>query len=298
MPTTSSQVSVDGLLAFIASYTVDHFKKTGRRTDGAVLAEAIRTHFPGFSYEQVGLARLSDAVRIAEQRGLVIRHRDVKHLELSPGPDSDLPPGTELTTHTVAPLPHVKPDIWRAFVFVSRGNVFFLDRDSGQVLALREEDRVRHDALEADQQYAKITPIAVGTQQQWMKQFTHGREGLNVDEAPIHAEEWWVEFPAWLRGIDFVLERAWHRFRTAKVLEYLREWASSNNVTLSSLLSPEDSLRQTRSLGPQDSIAETTRTESQRLREAIIAAVGEMPLEQLQDIPIPVRYIIRHFKPR
>ncbi len=298
MSSIADQVSVDALLSFIAEYTVDHFKNTGRRTDGAVLAEAIRSKFPGLSYEQLGLGRLSDAVHLAEQRALVLRHRDVKHLELSPGPNSGLAPGSQVPTHTVAPLPHVKPDVWRAFVFVSSGNHLFLDRETGQVVSVPDSDVSGRMSLEGDSRYARVTPIPTSTQQGWMDEFTRQCRALNVSDAPIREQQWWVKFPAWLRRVDRCLERDWNRFRTGKVLEHLRQWTSENDVRLGRLLSPPEAVP--RSL-PQRQIG--TRgvgeiSESEARRAAILAAVREMPLEQLEEIAIPVRYIVRHFKPR
>lgn len=295
MADTSDQVSRDSVVGFVASYTVEHFKNTGRRTDGAVLADAIREKFPEFSYEQVGLGRLSDAVRVAEQRGLVIRHRDVKHLEISPGPNSGLPPGTEVAVQASTLLRHVRPEIWRAFVFVSRGNVCFLGRSNGHAHPMHDWENERIASFEADGRYIRLSPIPVDTQQSWMEDFTRSHEALNIDEAPIRDGQWWLNFSAWLREMDAGLEREWNRFRTGKVLQYLREWASSNNVPLGNLLSPEQAVRPTRY---SEKSTEIATSDSETLRDAILAAVREMPLEQLEEIAIPVRYILRHFKPR
>lgn len=295
MAEITDQVSRDGLVEFIASYTVEHFKSMGRRTNGAVLADAIREKFPEFSYQQVGLERLSDAVRVAEQRGLVIRHRDVSHLEISPGSKSDLPPGSAVATQASTPLPRVRPEIWRAFVFVPKGNVCFFERSNGNVLVVRDSDSARIASTEEDGRYIRLSPIPVDTQQGWMEDFTRGHEDLSFDEAPIRDGNWWLRFSAWLRGIDTVLEREWSRTRTSKVLEYLRGWASSENIPLGNLLSPEQAVRPT--CRPERS-SEIVTSDSAMLRDAVLAAVREMPLEQLEDIAIPIRYILRHFKPR
>jgi len=120
MADSTAQVSLDTLLDFIAAHTVEHFKNTGRPSHGAVLAEAIRATFPDFSYQQIGLERLSDAIRVAEQRGVVTRHRNVKHLEILPGPKSAPQPRSNATGSFTPPYPHIRPEVWRAFVTCPR----------------------------------------------------------------------------------------------------------------------------------------------------------------------------------
>ena len=155
----------------------------------------------------------------------------------------------------------------------------------------------RREALEASGQYVHISPIPPDTQKEWMEEYVRNHEGLRLDDAPIHVDEWWNQFSAWLREIDVGLARDWNRFRTGKVLGFLREWATENNVPLNNLLSPDQSDRRTRSSGIADDRAARTAPESQRVRDAILAALREMPLEQLEEVAIPMRYILRHFKP-
>lgn len=294
----ADQVSVDALLSFIAQFTVEHFKDTGRRTDGAVLAEEIRHKFPGLTYKQLQLDRLSDAVRLAEQRGLVLRHRDVKHLELSPGPSSGLPPGTQVPAQATTLIPHVKPEIWRAFVFVSTGSDLFFDRETGHVVSVPDSDVSGRTSFAADRRYVRIARIPPSTQQGWMEEFTKRASCVNASDAPIHDDQWWVAFPAWLRCVNPTLERDWNRFRTGKVLEHLRQWTSENDVALGWLLSPPEAIPRSvpqRRIGTR---GEGQISESEARRAAILAAVREMPLEQLEEIAIPMRYILRHFMPR
>lgn len=295
MSNSTDDPSVETFLTFISEYVVDHFKKTGRRTDGAALAEAIRTKFPGFKYEQVGLSRLSDAVRCAEEQGLVVRHHDVKHLELSPGSSSGLSVDSRVSDRDLATLPHVKPEVWRAFVFVSRAANRCFDRETSQVVVIDESNPLRQDLPKREERYVKITPIPDSTQQEWMETFVGDREWLTADESPIRVEEWWLRFPEWLRSLDRGLDREWNRIRTQKVLDHIRKWASDNHILVERLLSPPLRILKHRA---QSICRHGSLSEVDALRSAVLAAVGEMPLEDLENLALPVRYILRHFQPR
>jgi hypothetical protein len=295
MPAATSDVSLESLLSFISTYVVDHFRTTGRRTDGANIADAIRLRFPDFAYEQVGLTRLSDAVSEAERRGLVIRHRDVKHLELSPGPNSGLPSSTDVTAHSTGPLSHVVPEVWRAFVFTSRRNLTYVNRDTGLVVTVPAGDLQHKGTLDGDLNHVRIDSIPTETQQGWMREFAQSRPSLNVESAPIRDDAWWVTFPAWLRQVDSSLESEWNRFRTGKVLDYLHHWAETNRIPVSALLSFDRRPRPAKLSTPE--VFRPQHASPDELKRAILASLADLPLEQLQEIEIPIRYLIRHFKP-
>ena len=124
LPVHSGSQSLDALMGLISRVVAERYHEGGLPTNGAYLAEVIRRELPGFSYEQVGLTRLSDAVALAERQGLVVRSRAVKHLEVLPTNVASLRergrvlPGCGRALDESVP-PHIRPDVWRAFVYVA-----------------------------------------------------------------------------------------------------------------------------------------------------------------------------------
>lgn len=294
----STSLSLDTILEFIATFCVQHYQKTGLRTDGAGLADAIRVRFPGFKFSDIGLAKLADAIRIAEQRGLIVRHRDVKHLQISPGPQSQSPPGTEIKANLVNPAPRLRSDVWRAFVFVETGKNFFFNRSTGEVLAISSHDFTKCAEVEADPEIVRIRPIPADVQQAWMKEFIHKHSQLSEADAPIYQGQWWINFPNWLRENDTALEREWNQFRSGKIYGQITSWANQNDVDVTMVRSQA---------GPTHGACKPSRSsdrlirsaeEGDLIKKAIIAALEEMPLEQLENLSIPIRFVIRHFQPR
>lgn len=284
-----SPPTIDELVQFIGTHVAEHHAKTGRRTDGAALAFAIRAKFPGLDYHDLGVSRLADVVLLAERKGQVIRHRDVRHLEVSPSSAREM--STQLEDHTTyaQARPRVRSDIWRAFVFVSPDEQHILERATGRLIsgsAIGETMPTDFD----DHRYVRITRISPDLQKEWMRQFVQSRDSLNIDEAPIDVENWWRQFPDWVRKISPDLEQEWRRFRTKQVSTFLRRWAESNEVPSASLFVTTQPRH-----APETSIAATPEDE-QAIRRAVIAAISEMPLTELEDLQIPVRYMLRHFR--
>ena len=76
---TNLSPSADELIQFISDFVRKRYEATHLPVDGTTLADGIRQHYPTLhSYADVGFTRLADAVREAERRGLLTRHREVQ----------------------------------------------------------------------------------------------------------------------------------------------------------------------------------------------------------------------------
>lgn len=283
--------TLDRLLQFISKVVLDHFTETRQRTNGAYLAEKIRAEFPGFSYEQVGLTRLSDAVAKAEETGLIVRHRDVKHLELSPGPATGLTKSVALTSSRSCRPLYVRSDIWRAFAFVAPDQRYFLDSITNEVVSTSSTESPPTDDQNAER-YAPIQPIPVEEQRRWMREYAESKESLDVFDSPISDPQCYLRFPEWIQRVAPELAKDWRQFRTQRVVEFVKSWVSRNQVSAEGFFAPTRSRR-------EFGVEFTSESGGEDLaREAIIAVVREMPLEDLERLAIPLRYVLRHFKPR
>ena len=102
----SEPKSVDELVDFIAYATKTHFERTGRGVDGSVLAYLVKEKFPGLNYVKLGLSKLGDAVRLGEERKLVLRNMNVRHLEVRPAQTSSFPATSASSDN---PTPDLRP---------------------------------------------------------------------------------------------------------------------------------------------------------------------------------------------
>ncbi|HEY7424700.1 MAG TPA: UPF0158 family protein [Gemmataceae bacterium] len=274
--------TIDELVTFITSVVIERFSSTGQPTDGAVLAERIRHRFPDFSYGQLGLLKLSDAVDYAERKGLLIRNRSVKHLEIRPR-DGERHTPTE--AGVALRIPHIRPDIWRAFVFIAPGQTNYFDQHTGTVIERQASGQ------EPDQaQHVLIPTIHLAEQQQWMEEFLQRRPHLDSSEAPVQDPYCFAKFPVWLREHGTGLEREWKQFRVQRVIERIRTWAEKNGIDPSGFFSAPLSSQQL------DRVITTSVSYERAIRAAVIAAARNLSIEQLQEISIPIRYVLQALK--
>jgi len=277
---SNSPASIDDLVKFIAQSVSDLYVKNGQRMDGSLLAYTIRSQFPEMDYTQLGLTRLGDAVRIAENLKLVVRNRDVKHLELSP---PDAVTKTESNAESSDERRYVRNDIWRAFVFRSRLTPF-LDRESLRLTDVSGEDSKTISTFQRDKKYIEITRISDDEQISWAKLF--GSSSSDSGEFSEDEAKELIFAKSNKYGTSFI--RSWKTFLTSKVTDHIQTWAAKNDVATDEILVPTKSRSELDRLGapPSDDAA---------IRQAIISAIKEMPLSDLDDIPIPIKYIRRHF---
>lgn len=284
MEDCSPPTSRDELVAYVAEFVKEKHALTGRSTSGAFLASSIRHEFPELNLQAIGLSRLVDVVTLAEERGLVVRDRSVQHLEISP-------PGTG-SGDTGGRPPRVRREVWKAVVFVSQRYATILNKKTGKI---RTELRVNTSGeaknLDESIDWLRIEAICADTQKRWMHQFISEHSTLSSVEVPTDDERWWEVFSERLRVRSSQDEYAWRCYRTERVVKFLSNWADLNSVPLRFLLMvpPTVSKRGVAASPPPD---------EQALRQAILAAIAEMPLEQLKQVAIPVQYIMRHFTVR
>jgi len=279
--------TVQELTQFIAEAVRAHFERTGRRMTGAALAEVVRGKYPELDFQRLGLARLADAVRQAEAGGLLVRHRDVKHMEVSPNANTPAAP-----TANPSGFVRLRAEVWRAFVFVNDPSAHFYDRVTRTLIPVAPTETDQISQLSTSDRYVGISPIPATQQQEWMKQFLATRTALKDLAAPIDVPTWWTAFSGWLRDHsdkDPAAARAWSIYRARRVSEQVTAWATENNVPPSALfLSPRgDDGRRTGYGSDEDAN-----------RRAVLATIAEMSYDDLMELRLPLKYVVRHFKAR
>lgn len=276
--------SVDELVEFIAQATKTHFERTGRGIDGSVLAYLLKEKFPGLSYVKLGLSKLGDAVRLGEERKLISRNPNVRHLEVRPAITASFPamsafaePSREL---------FVKPELWRAAVFSRSASPSFVNRETGEVAQAAATEVA---GKRSDDSLAEVETISESTQLLWLEEFLRSKAWPSCDQA--HLRELLVNRNAF----DPPTARDWKYFRARKAIEHIKQWAARAGIPEAKVLAPPKSKDQVNTVRPSRQHAGR---EDDALRSATLAAIAEMSLEDLGKLAVPLELIYRHFAPK
>jgi|GEM_PF-4912156 len=291
LPINPTSAVVDFIAAFVDARYLD----TKAGVTGAVIAEEVRKKFPNLNLkQQIGTHWLGELVTRAEAERKVIRNHSVKHLEAYP-PHARMLTSPEACDKIASARPyreHLRPDLWRAFVYVTQ---------SAPTLFRKSDQQIFSPPLLASDNgsdYVEIKPIPEAVQQDWMSHFISKYPYLSAESSPVQAAYWWIRFPEWLRETDPSLVRDWNSFRTERVLDYARLWAKENDVQFETMLTSakpqHEKLHQNQTRQPfNDHIHQ-----EEAIRRAVLASVAELTLNELMSISIPVRCILRHFNAR
>lgn len=287
----SDPTTIDSLAQFVADYVSGHFSVTGQPVSGANLATAVRQKFGDFSYEQVGVTKLGDIVARAELKGLVVRNRQVTHLELFPTAQKLAVGTAERGSQAEAPGRWIRPDVWRALVFIPQKAVHLIRRKTGEMVSVPNTGPSEVGEY-SGVDHATLKPIPPDIQKAWAKDFLAARK---IEDLSLETPDgrWWVPFLARVKH-DARLNNDWNRYRVERVSTYLDDWARQNDVDSSTLFSTARPNRRA-FLAAQ---AVGIKSDEEEIRQAIVESVKEMNLDELKAIAIPVRCILRHFRAR
>jgi hypothetical protein len=90
---------------------------------------------------------------------------------------------------------------------------------------------------------------------------------------------------------DAALALEWKKHRARMLVDHIKQWARQNSIPLEAVVTPA-SAREDRK---QPSIQVHKPSDGDAIRRAIIAAVADMTLQELEAIAIPLRHVLRHF---
>jgi hypothetical protein len=284
--------SVEELVVFIAKSAREHYQKTGRGLEGSTLAYMVRLEYPELDYAKLGLHRLGDLVREAVAQKQIVRNQDVRHLEILPAPftllpTSAAPDGPPPKDPNQKAQWSVKPEIWRAVVLWSPNSVAFLNRTNGAITEVSSGDSARLQNVRKNPTFAEIKRVEQNAQIEWLRDFLNERK-LSTDGSRDR-------LLSILKGEikDFGLHVAhdWKSLRSRKVVEFVRAWAIENGVGEETALVPLTKERKKSSSADES----PTIASEGKIRAAIVSAIQEMPLSELENISLPLRYVLRHF---
>jgi len=273
--------SIDELLNSIVEHTREYHSRTGKPLPGSLLAHLIRQDFPGLDFTKFQLTKLGDAIRIAVDRRLVARNSAVSHLEVSPlkASTGNVPEGPQKGSARTSYV--VRPDLWKELVVSSGARAAFFDP---QQLSVRHAQDVTEEAA-FRKAFVPIDRVPIQTQADWLRDLLSAR-GMTFQDRPETLADMVL---GKIDELGSATARDWRVLRTRKIVELVREWAKKNGIPEDAVLVPKGVHRHRRVEQANDS------SELARARHALCEAIKEMPLEKLEEISLPLKYILRHF---
>ncbi len=275
-------LSKDDYKSAIVQIVEQLYSETNKPITGAVLAERLRTSLQA-SYTDVGYVKLSEPINELVESQQLTRNRRVKHLEVAPPSfEFDLP-----KTQGCSSVPkgtYVREDAWPVFAMLHDRSIAVFDK---QLLKFR---LLADDATLRDSQIRVATPSNTD-HRNWIKQFAQA-EGLSLEPALTEADGVLREFSVWMQSQDTSLQYKWKDFRAVRVADVIRIWSASNGLDATDFLSPVISRYSARTTNTPAIKPDTD------IRSAVLRCVADLSLDELDNMMLPLRVVLKHFKPR
>ncbi len=270
-------ISKDDVVGFVRDEVDNFFKSTSSPITGAVLAERVRIKFPGLDFQTIGVEKLGDLVRAAQDRGWVIRNPNVKHLEILPKGQSF---GAAIYTPQESTDMYIRPDAWQAFGMLHPGKLIRFDKVAAQFFVLEKTAAVQPESIDV------VTPTN-DAHREWIEIFTR-ENAIEYAEISKSSPTVLKDFSQWIHDNAVNMVPNWKKFRARKVTEAIQHWGGENGISVQEMLSP---------VRPMYSVPASGSNEDD-IRRAVLNCVSDMMLPELEQISLPVRLVVKYFKPR
>lgn len=233
---------------------------------------------PEKNWKTFGKSTLSELLADLEREGKLKRIKTEKDaLAVSLGDGVPVPSAAIIEKFN----PLRKP-IWDAFILLDPDGKRFMHRQSGGVrMALDVAPTPADDWIE-------IPRISVEVQKEWASEFLSERPEDEASPALLTLDDNWhpQEFVKNLKRSDETTARLWNQFRSAKVSAIVRDWLARNSLSHELAFQSDAGPSRVRATkGRVNEIPQMRCPED--VRQVILAALSNLPLEKLLEIPIP-----------
>lgn len=256
-------------------------EKPGAPFPAAALGGLLRQAAPDVRFKDFGKRALSEVLEDLRARGnITITTTDKGALALERVFNADAE-----TTKPADSFNPLRKVMWEAFTFTGPLGRRFLHRLTGSIRA-----GLNAPPAPADE-WVEITPISAETQRTWAVDFVQELPlEIQTEMRPVIGRESWsgFEFMSALREQDPQAARKWNNFRSARVAKTVLEWLNTN------ALPPSWAFQQQAAPGASIPAQPLTMPPSgeQETREILLAALAQLPLGKLLEIPIPAGLIL------
>ena len=276
-PTNIRLKMKDELIQFVVGAIKSNYELHKRPTNGARLAEQVRGKFGSDVFQDAGLERLSDVIRIAVDSGDIARNPNVKHLEVWPA-DVDM---SDSATRSAGAC-FIRTDAWRAFAMQ-------FDEQSVYFNMATKEFVIRTGAAKDDELLVD-TPDET-EYKRWVSDFSE-QSDLKTPQDVLDSPNILRDFSKWMANQQGLNVSTWKKFRATRATQAIRDWGLKANV------STEEFLAAAKRSPRVSKLAAHTQDGSDAFKSAIIRCIQDMTESEIESLAIPVRHVRNHFRPR
>ena len=272
-------MSKDSLKSAIVQIVSDLFHASNVPVTGALLAERLRR--AGEDYKDAGYLKLAEPINELVQCGQLSRNRRVKHLEVAP-PTYEFDVAAPNTKPSFES--YVREDAWPVFALLNSNSIAVYDQEETKFRVLGRDAVIRETQIQVN------TP-SNDEHRNWIQQFSTEKE-LSIELKISESATVLKDFSIWMQSQASPLQYEWKGFRASKVAEAIRNWCRENGVDASVFLSrviPGYAARTTSASSEQS---------EETVRQAVLKCVSDLTMDDIEDIRLPLRVILKHFKPR
>jgi hypothetical protein len=235
-------------------------------------------------WKSLGFPTLASFLRVLESRGLITAGPNEKEaLSVWVKEES---PKLRAATQSKAYNP-LRKSVWSAFVIDSPAGKRFLNRQDG---AVRIGVATAPSPVD---EWAEIVPIPQEEQQKWAREYLRNNKlESKVTQEALESYSWYSRLAAALNAIDSNAAKQWNRCRSLKISSMVESWCQKHSVQNSLVFQSESKRPETQNPVEQNTLS----SDQNRFRAAVLAALAELPTENLLEISIPAKYLLRAFQ--
>lgn len=270
--------------------------KSGQSLTAAVLGSFISSAITEATFKDFGKRHLREVLAdLAAANRIVITATEKGALAVQPLADGEQPSTVESSSASSRTIPLRKP-VWEAFVFPVPAGKRYGHRHS----ALIRTGLVESPSPAVD--WVEISQINNDVQYTWALDFVAAEVNEYVEdvEAALRAPLWNpIVFAQVLRGLDPSLAKRWNSYRSKMASEHVRSWLAEVGLPESWAFEPlvrpavaKKEAEVSSSAGSTVPAASGLSNADADARQVILAALAQLPLSKLLELPIPAGVLL------
>jgi hypothetical protein len=155
-----------------------------------------------------------------------------------------------------------------------------------------DADRVEKATETTSERAAVIPRIPASTQKSWIREFCqrYSAIGPEVLEEVLEQPRWFDAFPQYLKQNRPELTRLWAQERLFRVRTAIERWVEENDLQdarifdTATVSNPDSDVT-------VSSAKQSSETMHLSAKQLILRAMADMPIEELEELPIPFKYL-------
>ena len=234
------------------------------------------------TWQSLGYRTLSSFLRMVQGRGLITVGPNEKNALAIWIGEPHSAPAEVPETRSYNPL---RKSVWSAFVLDNPAGRRYFHRTTGLVRA-----GITASPSPIDE-WVEIKPIPQDEQRRWARDYIRSKkiEPQTVLDA-LDAPDWYLRITNAMASIDMALAKQWNRCRTLKISQLVEAWCTEHSLPNTLVFQPK-----TIGTAAPESVGKAAAQPSDPLqhRALVLAAIAEMTTDDLLEIPIAAKYLIK-----